>query len=478
MANTHLVHLDRAIDKFSGTDPDQDAESFIQLIERKINFAPGDAPGDAGELANYTFRKKALFSSLLRGPAAEWYENNITNSTSWEKIRTKFIIRFSDGRSKFWYRMEVEHCIRGDGVAIRNFLHRIERTVDKGWPDDMNGFEATQQNAVRGAQGWQRGQRCIDYPLKRLRPGYLQRKAQKYLMENPITTWNDFSTQLTQRDVPFQVSSNFSNDEGQTISQMATLGQEMRNLESEVQEHRVNAVEGSPRTVDPNQKRGRNATRLWNYCRTNGHTPSWCRKKIRDEELKRIENKRIAEKKVTFTQDYNKKQGPDYGSKQWTRGQIFPRRKKITTLMVLKDVFPHLIKFFSKTKLRRWKQPSEQRKILWSTPKSAIQEKRWNSIPKWFFRLSEWELAKQSKLLSFSINSQERFLTNISYRQPGSDQLNNFAFRRPDNQPPTGLTPYEQNFPQNNNQTPPNTVRFTTTDETHNDLLDLCPLNY
>ena len=38
MANTHLAYPDLAVDKFSGTDPDQDAESFTQLIERKINF--------------------------------------------------------------------------------------------------------------------------------------------------------------------------------------------------------------------------------------------------------------------------------------------------------------------------------------------------------------------------------------------------------------------------------------------------------
>ena len=97
MANTHLAYPDLANDKFSGTDPDQDAESFIQLIERKINFALGDAPADAGELVNYTFRKEALFSSLLRGPAAEWYESNITNATTWEDVRTNFITRFSDG---------------------------------------------------------------------------------------------------------------------------------------------------------------------------------------------------------------------------------------------------------------------------------------------------------------------------------------------------------------------------------------------
>ena len=43
--------------------------------------------------------------------------------------------------------MEVEHCIRGAGEKIRNFLHRIKRTVDKGWAEYMNGIEAAQQNA-------------------------------------------------------------------------------------------------------------------------------------------------------------------------------------------------------------------------------------------------------------------------------------------------------------------------------------------
>ena len=140
MANTHLAYPDLAIDKFSGTDPDQDAESFIQLIERKVNFALGDAAEDAVELENYTFRKKALFSSLLRGPAADWYASNITNATTWENVRSNFITRFSDGRNKFRYRLEVENCIKGDGEEIRIFLHCIKRTADKGWPDDLNGI--------------------------------------------------------------------------------------------------------------------------------------------------------------------------------------------------------------------------------------------------------------------------------------------------------------------------------------------------
>ena len=328
MANTHLAYPDLAIDKLSGTDPDQDAESFIQIIERKFNFALGDAPGDAGELANYTFRKKALFSSLLRGPAAEWYESNITNATTWEDVRTNFITRFSDGRNKVRYRMEVEHCFRGDGEEIRNLLHRIKRTVDKGWPDDLNGIEAAQHNAERNVQERQRRQRYIDYSLKRLRPTYLQRKAQEYLMENPNATWNDFSTRILQRNVSFQVSSNVLNDEEQTKAQMATLEHNLKNLRSELQEHRINAVEGISRAVNPIEKGRQNATLFCNYCRTNGHAPSWRRKMIRDEELKRIENEKTDEKKVTFTQDYNKKRGPDHGSEQWTRGQDFQRRNQ------------------------------------------------------------------------------------------------------------------------------------------------------
>ena len=65
MTKALLVYPNPAIDKIFGTDPDQDVESFMQLIEREINFTLGDASGDASELANYTFRKKTLFSSLL-----------------------------------------------------------------------------------------------------------------------------------------------------------------------------------------------------------------------------------------------------------------------------------------------------------------------------------------------------------------------------------------------------------------------------
>ena len=143
MTNAHLTYPDLALDKFSGTDPDQDAEAFIRLIECKINFALGTEPDEAdAEHVIYLFRKKALFSSLLRGPAAEWHGSTIQEAMTWSEVRTLFITRFSDGRNKFRHRMEVEQCIRADGEEIRNFLHRIKKTVDKGWPDDMAGVVA------------------------------------------------------------------------------------------------------------------------------------------------------------------------------------------------------------------------------------------------------------------------------------------------------------------------------------------------
>ena len=100
---------------------------------------------------------------------------------------------------------------------------------------------------------------------------------------------------------------------------MASLGQELKNLQTELNEHRVNALEGNQRPVDPNQKGRQNATRFCGFCKTNGHTPNYCRKKIRDEEIKKLQNEATAEKKVTFTQDYNKERGPYHGSGNWTR---------------------------------------------------------------------------------------------------------------------------------------------------------------
>ena len=82
----HFAYPYVASEKFSGTKRDQDAESFLPLIEA---------------------------------------------ATLWNKIKTNFITRFSEGRFKFGHQLEVEPC----------------------WPDDMEkGIPNARQNAERATQ--------------------------------------------------------------------------------------------------------------------------------------------------------------------------------------------------------------------------------------------------------------------------------------------------------------------------------------
>ena len=170
----------------------------------------------------------------------------------------------------------------------------------------MVGVVAAEQAAERTAQARQRRQKFFDYTLKRLRPRYRQRKAKEHLMEHTNATWNDFLTHLFNKNVFYQVSTCFLNDEEQKKAQLASLGQELKKFRTELKEHRINALEGNQSLVDPNQKGRQNATRFCGFCRNNGHTPNYCRKTTRDDEIKELQNEATAGKKVTVTQGYTK----------------------------------------------------------------------------------------------------------------------------------------------------------------------------
>ena len=107
--------------------------------------------------------------------------------------------------------------------------------------------------------------------------------------------------QLQQFRKNLQLSSNFLNDEKQTKAQMALLGQEIKNVQLELHEHRVKAVEGNPQTVGPNQKKGKTQHDFTTTGAQKGHTLNWCRKRIREQKLERIENERTAEKSHVYS---------------------------------------------------------------------------------------------------------------------------------------------------------------------------------
>ena len=100
--------------------------------------------------------------------------------------------------------------------------------------------------------------------------------------------------------------------EAQTKTELATLGQEIENLRSELKEYHVNAVALTSRTFHPDQQGRQKLTRFCNYCHKNGHTLNWCRKKMRDEEVRKIRDdmfpkRKISPIKISSTEQFKRK---------------------------------------------------------------------------------------------------------------------------------------------------------------------------
>ena len=76
MANT-VAYPDLALEKFIGIDSSEDPTAFIRLLEKKISFSLGSRPAtnENNIQTVYDDRRKALFGSVLRGPAAEWFDS-------------------------------------------------------------------------------------------------------------------------------------------------------------------------------------------------------------------------------------------------------------------------------------------------------------------------------------------------------------------------------------------------------------------
>ena len=72
------------------------------------------------------YSEKRHFSSVLRGPAAEWYADNITDEHDWQHIRTHFRTRFSDYRDKYRYRVTAENSVRGNEEIICWLVSKLE----------------------------------------------------------------------------------------------------------------------------------------------------------------------------------------------------------------------------------------------------------------------------------------------------------------------------------------------------------------
>ena len=89
MAANVVAYPDIALEKFTGLDRSEDAQELFNLIQRKIQFSLGTRdPADADLQAAYDARQKALFGSVLRGPAAQWFET-LAPALAWNEVRNR-----------------------------------------------------------------------------------------------------------------------------------------------------------------------------------------------------------------------------------------------------------------------------------------------------------------------------------------------------------------------------------------------------
>ena len=101
MVNT-VAYPDLALEKFIGNDSSENPAAFIRLLGKKISFSLGSRPATNENNIHTVFedRRKALFSSVVRGPAAEWFDV-LDAALSWDEIKTQLMARFSDGKKQY-----------------------------------------------------------------------------------------------------------------------------------------------------------------------------------------------------------------------------------------------------------------------------------------------------------------------------------------------------------------------------------------
>ena len=238
MAENTVSFPEIALDKFSCKDPDQNAKSSLLTVKNKINISLGSRPNDVAKRAGYLFRKKALFSSLLLGPAAEWYADSINDAETWDQIRTAFIDRFSDDRDKYRHRIRAEDCVRGNEELIRNFYHRVKSAVDKRWPIDPKGNQAERDN-----QQNERNAKFIELTVRGLKPTGLKRKAHRYLIGHPNATWDAFQLNITSKDVIYTISAELvPNATSDQNTKLYSLEKQIKELTAIFKEQQVNQI--------------------------------------------------------------------------------------------------------------------------------------------------------------------------------------------------------------------------------------------
>ena len=123
MANT-VAYLDLASEKFIGIDSSEDPTAFICFLEKKTSFSVGSRhpTKEKNVQTVYDNRWKALLGSVLRGPAAEWFDS-LETILARNEIKTQFIARLSDGKMRYQFQIEAKNLRIQPDQNIKSYKH-------------------------------------------------------------------------------------------------------------------------------------------------------------------------------------------------------------------------------------------------------------------------------------------------------------------------------------------------------------------
>ena len=241
---------DLALEKFIGIDSIEDPTALNCLLEKKFGFSLGSRTiTDKNNVQTvYDNRRKALFRSVLRGPAAECF-NSLEAALAWNEMKTQFIAHFTDGKMHFILRFEAENLKSQSDENIKSYIHRIKILVDKGWPTP-SGTDADAQAACEN----QRIGKYNDFVIRGLTPPRLKQKAHQAVIEDFKKLWDALQTLIINTDTNLVLSAKMSvlqqssscTSVDSTDSRFTNIGKTLNEISHMLRNYQINA------TYDPN----------------------------------------------------------------------------------------------------------------------------------------------------------------------------------------------------------------------------------
>ena len=190
-----------------------------------------------------------------------------------------------------------------------------------------------------------------------------------------------------------------------------------------------------------------------------------------------------AEKRVTFTNDYNKRRGPSHGSGQFTYSNTGNRHqagRHVTDTQ--QSTYDGATQFHPRS---NWGNPTRNNTF------NSGRGRPFNRHQNQFISRNDDNANRNGSTGASlrgnwqNIGGNPRYPSgprrdaqqNRPYQPSRSSTPDISVFRGSNSQESGGFVPYEQRFPRTNEQSGSHVVRFTTTDDSINALSDLCPLN-